>query len=844
MAPPQQPARFVKGARVAHTRASDGLVRFGAVVGVHLDDIGNGVYYTLLLDDGLELQASERKLRSEAEEREWALDRALGLKYAALFAGVQGGTPICGAPAVAFFTKSGLGPDAISALLGMADQDQDGALAVDEFCVAFHIAVKVKKGSAFPSELPRSLRGWTSGPRAGVEGAERPDFPADAASIRTLAAPTTAADPAPPVSAATAAYPVAEPRPPAVALAPPAASPWTLPADRLVQYGQVFERVQQGGFASGAPSVAFFKQSGLGDAAIVALLKMADVDGDGQLSLSEFCVAFHIAVAVKKGHPMPAELPAELRAHLPVPAPAAAPLPMPPSETLNGDPFAALQPAGSFAALQPAGSAIEHSSAASVPAHLQRKASSVSRASLSPSPVSSPLGETPQSVSALPPALDLGGHGQEEDWGDFNTAPTSPAKAPAPALEILRVPATSDDDGWGTFQEAPAPEHSGLGQIAPISPADPFAALTPDPEEPPQSPREPPPSLEEQQQQQQQQQPYQEETFLAGAEEWGTFEGDSHAAASPRALLARSSGRSEPFAQDPHQVAVAAALELVAQGRLVAAATALRGDGDGDGRRAIPEAAATEAALARLASGHDDLPVQFAPRIAALQARSHELCETLRGAQADLPACAAALEDLARDAAACERKAAFARSLDAGAQERWILLLDIVVRESAAAVAVLEALEGACAAYGVDAERAAAARNALDSRALAKHVQAVELMHTAASMVVSSATFAELCTGASPLATQVGTWEERRVAFDAAVRAAHIPLEGAGSVALQHRFAQWHLTAQSTAPGDRCALTLLPLVADPDVPASFYSGRHCSRWPLNLWLNCVSGTLP
>jgi hypothetical protein len=56
--------RYGYGARVAHTRSHDGLVRTGKVVGVHLDDPANGVYYTVLLDNGhQELQAHGSKLR-------------------------------------------------------------------------------------------------------------------------------------------------------------------------------------------------------------------------------------------------------------------------------------------------------------------------------------------------------------------------------------------------------------------------------------------------------------------------------------------------------------------------------------------------------------------------------------------------------------------------------------------------------------------------------------------------------------------------------------------------------------------------------------------------------------
>ena len=57
--------KFVKGDIVEHYRESDNLIRKGRILAVHLDDLVNGIYYTLSLEGaekGHELQSAETKL--------------------------------------------------------------------------------------------------------------------------------------------------------------------------------------------------------------------------------------------------------------------------------------------------------------------------------------------------------------------------------------------------------------------------------------------------------------------------------------------------------------------------------------------------------------------------------------------------------------------------------------------------------------------------------------------------------------------------------------------------------------------------------------------------------------
>jgi len=181
--------KFKKGQRVVHTRTSDGLVRFGQVVGIHDDDAVNGIYYTVRFEDGHEVQTTEVKIQDEevyisnqanssqapappsveetepisssAEDSDWTIDPGvLGSnlpKYVGIFKTVEQGGFVFGQAAVKLFEKSGLDESSIQDLLQMADLDHDGKLSKPEFCIAFHIAVAVKKGKQFPSQLPQQV---------------------------------------------------------------------------------------------------------------------------------------------------------------------------------------------------------------------------------------------------------------------------------------------------------------------------------------------------------------------------------------------------------------------------------------------------------------------------------------------------------------------------------------------------------------------------------------------------------------------------------------------------------------------------------------------------------------
>lgn len=65
--PPARLTKFIKGDKVEHFREADHLIRCGKIVGVHLDDLVGGPYYTIQLKDGNELQSQEHKIDFEGK---------------------------------------------------------------------------------------------------------------------------------------------------------------------------------------------------------------------------------------------------------------------------------------------------------------------------------------------------------------------------------------------------------------------------------------------------------------------------------------------------------------------------------------------------------------------------------------------------------------------------------------------------------------------------------------------------------------------------------------------------------------------------------------------------------
>lgn len=99
------------------------------------------------------------------------------------------------------------------------------------------------------------------------------------------------------------------------AIAPAAALPHPLPsAEDLATYDAICDAEQSsGGFVDGLAARRVFLGSQLPMESLAALWRLADMDGDGQLSRREFRVAMHLAVqASDYGVPVPARLSPEL----------------------------------------------------------------------------------------------------------------------------------------------------------------------------------------------------------------------------------------------------------------------------------------------------------------------------------------------------------------------------------------------------------------------------------------------------------------------------------------------------------------------------------------------------
>lgn len=86
------------------------------------------------------------------------------------------------------------------------------------------------------------------------------------------------------------------------------------------QHPELLEAAAAGGGAldetrwrlAGAGAAAFFRQSGLPDAALAAVWALADIDRDNALDRAEFAVAMHLTRLARRGAPLPAVLPRTL----------------------------------------------------------------------------------------------------------------------------------------------------------------------------------------------------------------------------------------------------------------------------------------------------------------------------------------------------------------------------------------------------------------------------------------------------------------------------------------------------------------------------------------------------
>lgn len=96
--------------------------------------------------------------------------------------------------------------------------------------------------------------------------------------------------------------------------AAPAGS-YAMPPEARASYQAQWSRLPIGADnkLSGAQAAKFFAKSQLARDALRGIWNLADVDGDGNLTFDEFCIAMHLTVLSKRGAPIPKTLPEELK---------------------------------------------------------------------------------------------------------------------------------------------------------------------------------------------------------------------------------------------------------------------------------------------------------------------------------------------------------------------------------------------------------------------------------------------------------------------------------------------------------------------------------------------------
>ncbi|KAM4738796.1 ralBP1-associated Eps domain-containing protein 2 isoform 2-T2 [Anableps anableps] len=91
--------------------------------------------------------------------------------------------------------------------------------------------------------------------------------------------------------------------------------PWRITAEQLEYYTNQFKTLQPdlGALILGAVAKNFFTKSKLPIPELSHIWELSDVDRDGALTFTEFCIAFHLIVARKNGYPLPESLPLTLQ---------------------------------------------------------------------------------------------------------------------------------------------------------------------------------------------------------------------------------------------------------------------------------------------------------------------------------------------------------------------------------------------------------------------------------------------------------------------------------------------------------------------------------------------------
>lgn len=171
----------------------------------------------------------------------------------------------------------------------MCDVDKDGCLNMGEFVCALHLASKRRNGAPLPPGLPPEMMAIASqvSPPKIVPAAVAPP-PLERAVSSTQPAPVLQ----------------------------DGSSPWHVDPDDLDGYRLLFDSIDRArcGFLGVEEVRDVLERSRLPPEEQSAIWRLADVDGDGKLTLAEFVFLMHLASRRRRGIALPEELPKELSA--------------------------------------------------------------------------------------------------------------------------------------------------------------------------------------------------------------------------------------------------------------------------------------------------------------------------------------------------------------------------------------------------------------------------------------------------------------------------------------------------------------------------------------------------
>lgn len=192
------------------------------------------------------------------------------------------------------FDCSGLPSNELGTIWRASDVDGDSLLSKTEFICAMAIVKRRKEGVDLPTEAPQELmmqiKHWEN-PSKRVSNA-RTVLPSEtiAMAYDPSFTPPTARTPSP----------------------PPADSPWAATKEEIQSYQEIFLQHESGGKADPTQARAVFEQSNLPAQTLSAIWQLADVDGDGNLTMVEFIYAMALVARHLQGAPLPDPLPPEL----------------------------------------------------------------------------------------------------------------------------------------------------------------------------------------------------------------------------------------------------------------------------------------------------------------------------------------------------------------------------------------------------------------------------------------------------------------------------------------------------------------------------------------------------